>query len=105
MSNVTNFRFTASKLLPKVRDTAKSSSNIVFIPPLVMRSMAGAIVSRQVLECLRSGRIVGKPSQDLHGAWQFDMEREFVNLTLQIKVIAESKGAAITRLIVLWENE
>jgi hypothetical protein len=105
MSNVTNIRITASKLLPKVRDAAKYSSNIVFIPPLEMRSMAGAMTFRQVLECLRSGRIVGKPTRNQHGAWEFIMECEFVNQALQVSVVAECEGVAITRLIVLWENE
>lgn len=105
MTNITPIRITARALLPRVRDAAKLTSNIVFLPPLEMRSMAGAMTFRQVLNCLRSGQIVGKPILDEHGAWQFTMERNSAGYSLPVQVVAECSGVAITRLIVLWENQ
>jgi hypothetical protein len=67
--------------------------------------MAGAMTFRQVLACLRSGRIVGKPTRNKHGDWEFSMEHEFVSHALQVRVVAECEGAAVVRLIALWENE
>ena len=58
---VSKFRITAALLEPRVHTAARDSSNVVFVPPPQKRSMAGLMRFQQALECLRKGRITGKP--------------------------------------------
>ena len=90
---VSKLRISASKLLPRVRETAKSSSNVVFIPPLEKRSMAGMMTFHQALICLQEGVIVGKPRQNDNGDWELFMERYAAHTSFILKVIAICDGA------------
>lgn len=98
---VIKLRVTEKKLLAAVKAAASSSSNIVFLPPLEKRSMAGAMNFHQAIKCLRDGSIVGKPVLNEHGEWELTMERYAANQLLQIKIIAICDGASICQLIVL----
>lgn len=96
----TKLRISASKLLPRIREAAKSSSNVVFIPPLNKKSMAGMMTYRQALACLQSGVIVGKPMLDDHGHWEVWMERYAANLRFRTRVVAVCDGPRVAQLIV-----
>lgn len=98
---ITKLRVTADKLLPRVRDAAETSSNVVFIPPPNKRSMAGMMLFQQVLSCLREGAIVGKPVKNAHGDFEFHMERYAANQWVRYKVIASVSGARVTKIYVL----
>lgn len=97
----TSFRITADLLLPRVRDAAGNSSNVVFIPPPNKRSMAGMMLFKQALSCLRGGTIVGKPIKNTNGDFEFHMERFAANHWVRFKVIASVSGARVTKVYVL----
>ena len=103
--SVTRMRVTASKLLPRIQEAAKSSSNVVFVPDLNRRSMAGLMTFHQAMSCLRLGKIVGKPTMNEHDHWELRMERYAANRTYSLRVIAECDGARVSRLIVFPQIE
>lgn len=102
---VSKLRITAGLLEPRVHSAAKSSSNVVFVPPPRKRSMAGMMLFHQVMCCLREGKIVGKPKLTEEGFWEFRMERYAANRLFSLKVAATVKGARVETLYaILSEN-
>lgn len=101
---VSKLRITAGLLQPRVKATAKSSSNVEFIPPPNKKGMAGMVTYLQALKCLQEGQIVGKPRKNQHGDWEFQMERYAANQLARFNVVASVDGARVTRLYVLLEN-
>ncbi len=101
---ISKIRITAGQLLPRVREAAKTSSNVVIIPAPLKKSMAGMMNYLQILKCLRDGEIVGKPVLNEHGDWAFRMQRCAATLWLEIDVVAVVSGTRVTKLYVLLES-
>ena len=59
--SVSNMRPTARTLPACAKEAAKSSSNVVILPPPNEDSMGGKMTYLQALACLREGTIVGSP--------------------------------------------
>jgi len=98
-------RVTANKLLLRIQEAANSTSNVVFVPDLNRRSLAGMMTFHQAMSCLREGKIVGKPSMNEHNHWELRMERYAANRTYSLKVIVECDGARVKKLIVFPQIE
>jgi len=98
--SIERLRITASKLLPYVREAARSSSNVVFIPPLEKRSMAGMITFHQAFRCLQEGRLVGQPVQNPRGDWELRLEYFSAGVLFRLRVVAVCDGARVRQLIV-----
>ncbi|MFA5683475.1 MAG: hypothetical protein WC995_02800 [Lysobacteraceae bacterium] len=98
--NITRMRVTEKSLLRCIRDAAKSSANVVFLPELNKRSMAGMMTFQQAMSCLRAGDIVGKPVLNEHGHWALQMQRLAANHLFTLRVIAECEGPHVKRIIV-----
>ena len=101
---VTKLRVTASRVLAAVREAAKSSSNVVFIPPPEKKSMAGMMTFLQAMKCLQSGSLVGKPKLNEHGDWELSMERYAANYLFKIRAIAICDSVRVSQIIVLLEG-
>jgi hypothetical protein len=97
---VTPIRVTATQLQSRIREAARSSANVIFIPPLEKRSMAGMMTFQQALSCLREGKIVGQPKLNANGDWVLKMERFAGNSLFKLPVIAVCKGTRVAQLIV-----
>ena len=98
--NIVRMRVTEKSLLRRIRDAAKSSANVVFIPELNKRSMTGMMTYQQAMSCLRSGDIVGKPMLNEQGHWELQMQRFAANHLFNLRVIAECEGPRVKRIIV-----
>lgn len=101
---VSKLRVTASRLLAAIREAAKSSSNVVFIPPPEKRSMAGMMTFLQAMKCLQSGSLVGKPKLNEDGDWELSMERHAANYLFKIRAVAICDGVRVSQIIVLLES-
>jgi hypothetical protein len=102
---ITKFRITANKLEPRVHEAAKNSSNVVFIPPPVKESLAGAMLFQQVMACVRKGKIRGKPRLAKENYWEFRMDRYSAGRWFSCNVAAEVNDSQVVRLIVFREDE
>lgn len=100
----TRIRVSSRALLEKIRETASSSSNVVFIPEPEKRSMAGMMTFHQALQCVRAGKIVGEPVRNEYGDWELRMERYAANFNFTARIIAECDGAHVKRIIVFLEQ-
>lgn len=102
---VSRFRITANALEPRVRQAAKDSANVVFIPAPEKRSMAGAMLFQQAMSCLREGRISGRPVFTEDGLWEFRMKRYAASQWFSIKVAASVAGARVEKLYVILSED
>lgn len=98
---VTKLRLTQSKLLAAIKHAAKSSSNIVFMPDVEKRSMAGLTTFKLLILILQQGEFHGKPKLNKHGDWELSMCRFGAKEWCVIDVIAQCDGPRVRRLIVL----
>lgn len=101
---VSPFRITAKQLLPRIRQCAKSSQNVMFNPPLVRQSMAGMMTFHQSLKCLQEGNLIGKPNMDEHGNWTFRMERFAAGEAQMVNAVAIVNGVHVEKIFVLLES-
>ena len=99
--SLTPLRISSKKLLSRIREAAESSSNIVFVPPLERRSMAGMMNFHAALRCLQEGTMVGAPKQNANGDWDLWLERG----SFSTKVIASCRGARVSRIVVCVDRE
>lgn len=97
---VTKLRVSRRQLLARIREAAKSSSNVIFVPPLEKRSIAGMMTFHQAFSCLQEGTVVGNPVLNDRGDWELMMERYAANFLFKLKVIAMCDGAHISKLVV-----
>lgn len=102
---VTNLRITAKALLRCIHDAAKSSSNVVFVPELDKKSMAGMMTYQQAMSCLRSGSFLGDPIQNSHGHWEATMQRYAASHMFTLSIAVECQGAIVTRIFAFVANE
>lgn len=98
--SIERIRITAAKLLRYVRETARSSSNVVFVPPLEKRSMAGMMTFHQAFRCLQEGTLVGQPAQNARGDWELWLEYFSAGALFRLRVVAVCDGARVRQLIV-----
>ena len=101
--SVTKIRISSAKLLSHIRAAAKSSENIIFIPPPDRKSMAGMMSFRRGMVCLQKGEIVGKPTRNAHGDWELKLSRPAAGKHDELRVIVECEGARILRIIAFFE--
>ena len=98
--SITPLRVSSKKLLAAIREAARSSSNVVFIPPLEKRAMAGMMTFHQALKCLQEGIMVGKPHLNDKNDWELSMERFAADSSFRIRVVAMCEGATVSKLVV-----
>ena len=101
--SISKIRISSDKLLTYIRAAARSSENIVFIPPPNKKSMAGMMSFRRGLVCLQKGEIVGKPKRNEHGDWELRLSRPAANASDELRVIVECEGATIVRIIAYFK--
>ncbi len=105
MGDVTKLRLTAPRLEAAIQHAAAKSSNVVFVPPLEKRSMAGMMNFHQILLCLQEGKIVGKPKKTEHGDWEVVMSRSpELGDHQSIKATAKCDGLKVVRIFVRTEE-
>lgn len=98
--NVAKLRITVGSLPRCLKEAAVSSSNVVFVPPIDKASMGGMMTYQQAMSCLRHGKIVGKPTRNVHGHWEFEMQRYAANHMFTLRVVAECNGPKMVRIFV-----
>ena len=98
---ISRLRVSAATLQSRIHEAAQSSSNVVFIPPLERKSMAGMMTFHQALLCLQQGSIVGKPTLNNRGDWELTMSRRAADHDFQSRVVAVCDGPRIARIFVL----
>ena len=103
--NVAELRVTKNSLQRCINDAARSSSNVVFVPPLEKNSMGQMMTYQQAMMCLRDGKIVGNPVQNEHGHWEADMQRYAANHLFSLRVVAECNGPRVVRIYAFPEVE
>ena len=65
--SVSKLRLTEKKLPAAIAKAAANSSNVVFVPPLEMKSMGGMMNYHIALKCLQEGVVVVRPHQNEFG--------------------------------------
>lgn len=75
MAKATTHLFSRPKALGLVRELAKDSGKIVFMPHALKRMRQRHITAKMVSECLMRGVIVEGPVFSLKGTWELAMQR------------------------------
>ncbi len=67
--------FSRQKALSLVRELARDSGNVIFLPHASQRMRQRHVTAKMVLECLLRGVIVEGPVLSLKGTWELAMQR------------------------------
>jgi Domain of unknown function (DUF4258) len=70
-----NLNLSKPKALSLVRELAKDSGNIIFMPHASKRMRQRHISTKMVLDCLLRGVIVEGPALSIKGTWELAMQR------------------------------
>lgn len=98
---VTKLRVSGARLLKGIREAAKSSANLVFIPPPSKKSIAGMMTFLQTLACIREGAFSGTPRLNENGDWEFVMKRHAAGVVFMVKGVAVCDGARVGQVVIL----
>ena len=89
MGTVQPLRLSDAGFLKKLRAIAKDSDRVVLTKHAKQRMRQRRINQRQILECLRNGRIREPAHLTIHGDWKATVEHQYAGDTVRVVVAIE----------------
>jgi hypothetical protein len=104
MGSVQPLKLSDSGFLKKVRAIAQDSDRVVLTPHAKKRMIKRRINMRQILDCLRRGRISEPAHLTIQGDWKATLEHQCAGDVVKVAVAIESQNDGDLAVVVTVMN-
>ena len=104
MGTVQPLRLTDAGFLKKLRTIVKDSDRVVLTHHAKQRMKQRRINQRQIMECLRRGRICDPAQLTIHGDWKAMLEHQYAGDMVRVVVAIERQEDGELAVVVTVMN-